>query len=346
MCAVRAALLSGPGQLEIAEVPEPVATEGRVVVRVAANAICGSDLHSYRGHNPRNKYPKILGHETAGEVVELGGGVDGSWLGRRVAIEPNICCGICRWCRSGLANLCPDYHVMGESATYQGGCAEFVSAAVSQLYPLPDQVALEEGALVQPFGISYEAVVGRGDVREGESMLIIGAGPIGLAALMLARLRGARAAIIDVEDYRLRNAEDLGAALTCRADAEDLVEVIEGWTDGEGVDISIEAVGGPQHRTLETAQRLTRRRGRIVSVGEFTETLVPFPVRPLKNREQALLGSIGHPEAFAPVIDLMANGGLAAAALISHRTPLDGLADAFEMLDRKQNGVVKVVVTP
>ena len=341
---MRAAMLHGPRKLEIVEVPRPQPGTGEVVVAVAANAICGSDLHSYRGNNPRNKYPKIFGHESAVTVVEVGPGVDDGLVGTRVAIEPNVCCGRCRWCMEGLANLCPDYHVLGESETFPGGCAEYVVAATSQLYVLPDGVSFDAAALVQPLGISYQGVVSRGQVAAGERVLVIGAGPIGLGVMLLARLQGAEVAVTDVESYRLETAVSLGADAAIQP--KDLDAAILDWTDGEGVDLCIEAVGGPQHATLETAQRLTRRRGRIVSIGEFTDTLVPFPVRPLKNREQTFMGSIGHPEAFAPVIQLIAEGLLDPVALVSHRVGLDDLEHVFGLLDAKEDEIVKVVVHP
>lgn len=339
-------MLTGPRRLEVVEIDTPAPGAGEVLVRVEANTICGSDLTTFRGYSPRSTLPTVPGHEIAGRVVEVGEGVDPGLKDRLVAVEPNRCCGTCEQCRAGLPNICPDYHVLGESMAYQGGCAEYVVAPAAQTFTLPDSIGAVEAALVQPLAISYEGVVRRGAVSADEAVVVIGAGPIGLGAMLLARLQGAKVMVLDVVDYRLEKARELGADSVQRADAADLDEVVLDWTDGRGAAVSIEAVGSAQAETLEVAQRLTARRGRIVVMGSFKDDLVPFPVNGIKNREQTFIGSMGHPETYGPVIELVADGRLKLARMISHTVGLDGLAGAFEALDRKQDGVVKIAVEP
>jgi threonine dehydrogenase-like Zn-dependent dehydrogenase len=343
---VRAARLSAPRTLELVEIPAPVPGPDDVLVRVEAASICGSDLSAYRGVHPRIKPPTILGHELAGTVVDAGAGVDPAVAGRRVSVEPNICCGKCRYCTAGLPNICPHYRVLGESLDLQGALAELIAVPASQLHVLPASVPARDGAIVQPLAISYEGVVRRGRVSEGERVLIVGAGPIGLGALLLARLAGAQVMIVDVVDHRIEVARGLGAEIAMRADDPGLDATLAEWTDGYGADVAIEAVGGKQTKSLTDAQRLTAPRGRIVVLGAFSDAVLPFAVADLKNREQTMLGSHGHPETFAPVVERVIDGSLRPGALISHVLPLDQVGEAFRMLDEKRDGVVKVVLEP
>ncbi|MPZ59816.1 MAG: alcohol dehydrogenase catalytic domain-containing protein [Propionibacteriales bacterium] len=341
---MRVAILSAPGTVEMATWDKPLAGAGELVVQVEATSICGSDVSAYRGVHPRIFPPSVLGHECAGVVAEVGDGVPGDLIGTRVCVEPNICCGTCRYCVAGLPNICPDYRVLGESTELPGGLAEYVVVPANQIYELPSSLSPEEGALVQPLAISYEGAVERARVRENERVMILGAGPVGLGAMLLSRLQGAEVLVLDLVDYRLEKARELGAEKAMRADDPALDSVVLDWTDGYGVDAAIEAVGGAQSDTVATAQRLTAPRGRIVVLGSFKQKTLPFAVADLKNREQSLIGSQGHPRTFTPVIDLIAHGSLRPHQLVSHTVGLDDLPDAFRMLDERSDGVMKVVV--
>ena len=343
---MRAALLLGPRQIDVVDVEAPVARPGEVVIEVDANAICGTDLKAYQGLKVRGRYPKVLGHEFVGRVVECGEGVDAALHGQRVAVEPNLRCETCEHCTAGLTNLCPDYHVLGEGPDYPGGCAEFVAVPANLAHVLPDDVSTIEGALVQPLAISYEGVVERAQVRSGEKVLVLGAGPIGLGAMLLARLRGAQVLVCDPVGYRLDTARELGADLVVQPTRDDLDAAVAEFTDGKGVDLAVEAVGGAQTTTLFDAQRSTRVRGRILVVGGFSTPETPFPVGALKNKEQCLLGSQGHPGTFAPVIELLASKQLQPAPMVSHVVGIAELPTMFGLLDSKADGVVKVVVEP
>jgi L-gulonate 5-dehydrogenase len=341
---MRAALLSAPGSIEIVtrDVPEPKA--GEVIVRAEATSICGSDLSAYRGVHPWIRPPTVLGHECAGTVTAVGAGVADGIVGTLVSVEPNICCGTCRYCVAGLPNICPDYRVLGESTDLPGGMAEYVAVPAGQVYALPPSMSAEEGALVQPLAISYEGVVERGQVREGERVLVLGGGPIGLGAMLLSRIQGAQVMVVDLLDYRLDKARELGADHVLRADAPELEQTVLDWTDGYGVDVAVEAVGGAQQETAVTAQRLTAPRGRIVILGSFEQGTFPFPVAEVKKREQSVLGSHGHPRTFAPVIDLISDGSLRPRELITHTVGLDDVPDALRLIDERADGVMKVVI--
>jgi len=343
---MKAALLREPFKLEIVDLPDPRPGPEQVLVRVEATSICGSDLSGYRGVNPRTRTPTVPGHELAGTVVEAGAGVAPGIVGTRVVVEPNVSCRTCEWCTSGLPNICTSYRVLGESLEVGGGLAELIAVSADQAYPLPAGTSAAEGAIVQPLSISYHGVVNRAQVNAGETVLILGAGPIGLAALLIARDIGARSIVTDVVDDRLDAATRLGADAVVRADRDDVASVVRSLTAGRGADVTLEAVGGAQKTSLTDAVRSTATRGRIVVLGTFAKTPQPFPGYEFKNRELTILGSHGHPSTFAPTIDLVAQGRIRPADLITHQVPLAEATRAFELLDTRADGVIKVILEP
>jgi L-iditol 2-dehydrogenase len=341
---VKAALVTEPNVIEVVDVPDPSPRGGHVVLQVQATSICGSDLNGFRGINPRNRLPNILGHEIAGTVVSVAADVRSVMVGERVVVEPNVSCRKCEWCRTGLPNVCDMYRVLGESMDVPGGLAEFVSVAADQVYPLPDQVPAELGAIVQPLSVCYHGVVNRGCVTSRETVVVLGAGPIGLGSLMLARWRGARVIITDISDHRLDLARRLGADVTLRADEVDIGSAVRELTGGRGADVAIEAVGGGQDQTIADAVGATATRGRIVIMGTFGKAPQQLPGYFFKNHEQTMMGAHGHPGAFAPTLDLVARGSIKPAVLISHRFPLADVGEAFRLLGERAEGVVKVVI--
>ena len=343
---MRAARLVAPGRIDVVEVPRPVPGPGEVLIKVAANSLCGSDLSAFRGLHPRIRPPTVLGHEFAGTVAEVGPQVENVTLGMRVCAEPNLACGRCRYCRRRQPNICLDYQVVGEEEGLGGACAEYVRIPADQLYHLPDRVSFEEGALVQPLSISYHAVRDRADLAEGELALILGAGPIGLGVLLAAKSFGARAIVADLLDYRLELARGLGADVVVNSGVEDLDAVVQDESDGYGVHVAFEAVGGGQSATLDQAVRLTERGGRVIVLGSFSSNAVPLRAVDFKFRELDVRGSQGHPNTFRPTLDLIALGALPAHRLITHRLPLERIGEAFRLLETKDEAVGKVIVQP
>jgi L-iditol 2-dehydrogenase len=343
---MRAARLVAPGQIELVDLPRPRPGPGEVVLRVAATALCGSDLSAFKGLHPRISPPTVLGHEFAGTVDEIGPEVEHVKLGERVCAEPNLACRRCRYCLRGQPNICLDYRVIGEQEDLPGACAEYVKVPADQLYHLPERVSFEEGALVQPLSISFHAVRDRAELAEAEVALILGAGPIGLGVLLVARSYGARTIVADLLEYRLRVARRLGADHVARADSEALAELVRKQSDGYGAHVTFECVGGGQTASLDQAVGLTARGGRVVVVGSFASNAVPLRIVDFKFGELELRGSQGHPNTFRPTIDLVALGALPARELISHRLPLERIADAFRLLESRADNVLKVVITP
>ena len=339
-------MVRAPYVVEVVDVPDPAPRPGRVVVRVDAASICGSDLSGFKGVNPRNRLPTIPGHEIAGTVEAAGDDGSLALVGRRVIVEPNVSCGSCEWCGRGLPNVCDAYRVLGQDMDVPGGLAEYVEVAAGQVHLLPGHVAAAEGALVQPLSIAYHGVVARAAVEAGEVALILGAGPIGLAALLFARHVGARALVTDVSADRLATASALGAEVVLRADQVDVGQAVRDVTGGRGADVTFEAVGGAQDQTIADAVAATATRGRIVVFGTFGKGPQSIPAYAFKGRELTMMGSSGHPNTFGPTLDLVASGRIRPADLITHTLPLAEVERAFGLLDSQADGVIKVVVEP
>ena len=255
---MRAVVLTGTQTLQVREAPKPEISDGEVLLRSRAVSICGTDMRIYRsGHTklPANT-PRILGHEMAGEVVQVGRGVTGVKPGDRVAVAPNFGCGVCRMCQRGWFHLCPDYGAIG--LTEDGGMAEFVRIPripVQQgcLLPMPEGLSFEQAALNEPFACVYNGYT-KCPTNPGDIALIVGAGPIGIMNMMMCRLAGAaRIIVADLASARLQQARALGADHTVDSSRDDLVKSVLELTGGHGADVIITACPSPAVQEQVTA---------------------------------------------------------------------------------------------
>ena len=343
---MQVARLVEPGRFAMGALPRPVPGPGQVLVRVEVVSICGSDLGAYLGRHPRIVAPAILGHEFAGVVEEVGPDVTSHAVGDRGAVEPTVSCRRCRYCLRGNENICPSYRVIGEDDTLPGAMSGLVAVAADHVHPIPPEVSFEEAALVQPLAIGLHAVRDRARLAAGETILIVGAGPIGLAILVAAKDAGARILISDTLPYRLEQALALGADRAIDAGREDVAAIAREETEGYGVDAAFEAVGGTTDGAFATAYDATARGGRVVVLGSFKEPSVPLRIGDMKYGEIEIRGSQAHPFSFRDVIAGIAAGRIPAAKLITHRLPLSRVGDAFRLLEDRAEGVQKVVLTP
>jgi threonine dehydrogenase-like Zn-dependent dehydrogenase len=341
---VKAMRLVDVGRFEPVELPPPTVGPTDVLVRITAVSICGSDLLGYLGQHPRIKPPTVLGHEPAGVVTERGGRVSTVKVGQRVAVDPTFGCGTCRHCLRGRKNVCHQYIVIGESDDLPGATAGWVAVPWDSVHPLPDSVSDEEGALVQPLAVSLHATRDQGQVQAGQTILVFGAGQIGLGILLAARVAGARTIMVDPLDYRLEMAHALGAEFTVNPTTDDLEKTVRDATDGYGVDVAFDAVGGASDRLFVDAVRLTARGGRIVVAG-LKIPAAELPIGNLKFGEKIVIGSQAHPDSFPEVIRRIAAGVYPAQHLITHRFPIPRIAEALDLLERRADGVMKVVLT-
>ena len=228
------------------DLPEPVAGPGEVLIEVGACGVCGSELGGFASRSPRRKPPIVMGHEFAGTVAALGPGVEGLEIGRRVMVNALVHCGECDLCRRDLTHLCRKRQVFGMHR--EGAFCERVNVPARVVYPLPENVSMVQGAMVEPLGNGVHVV----DLAKGnslETVLVCGAGTIGLMCFLAARAAGAmRVALSDTNDGRLQVARDLGADLTVNVRNEDLQSAIQDWTGGTGVELAVDAVGAESTR--------------------------------------------------------------------------------------------------
>jgi len=340
---VRAAVFYGIRDLRLEDVPKPKISDNEVLIRVNASGICGTDIHIYRGEWKTNT-PIILGHEFSGVIADVGCKVKGLNIGDPVVAEPNIPCGSCYYCRMSERNyFCENLEATG--VTVNGAFAEYVKIVASNVYRLPKGYNLDEAALIEPLACCVRGI-DQAKIKAGDTVAIIGAGPVGLILLQLALKSGASMVIqTDMEDSRLSLAKDLGADHTINVTKADPVESIKELTGGYGVDVAIEAVGKPE--AITQAMRATRRGGRLVIFGVSPEDAV-WKVRPfeLYDKELTIKTSYRSPYTFQRAVKIAASGRVRLKPLISHIFKLDDIHRAFEVAEKRLEGAVKVLVKP
>jgi alcohol dehydrogenase len=319
------------GPVDVREVADPSAPDGGVVVRVHATGLCLSDWHAWAGHDTDiTTLPHVPGHELAGTVAAVGAGVTNWQVGDRVTVPFVSGCGACGWCRSGQAQVCPDQTQPG--FTHWGSYAELVVlyAADANLVAIPDGVSFETAAsLGCRFATAYRAVAGRARVRAGEWVAVVGAGGVGLSAIMIAVARGARVVAVDRSEGALEAARRAGAEHTVLADGRDVPAVVQHVTDG-GAHVAVDAVGSEQ--TCADAIGSLRRRGRHVQVGLFApvDGGPRVPMGRVIAWELDVLGSHGMAAADYPeMLELVASGTLRPQDLLDR---VIGLAEAAALV--------------
>lgn len=343
---MKAALLHGIRDLRIQDVEAPVPADDEVLIRIRANGICGSDIHFYAegrlGPFVVDR-PYIPGHECIGEVAGCGKAVRRRRLGERVVIEPGIPCRKCELCKTGYYNLCPDV-VFLSAPPINGTFAEYAAVAEDFAHPVPDNMTDDQGALVEPVAVGLHAV-NVGGVRAGNSVAILGAGPIGLLTMQCAMAAGAADVIVsDVEENRLAVASELGATVLLHAGRCDVPAQVMEHTGGRGVDAVFETAG--RVATHQMTVQIVRRGGTVVFVGWAEERAYPFDMAMLMEKEVVLRGINRYRNVFPEAVRLIAAGRINTRRMITHHFPLDDLQTAMELCLARRDGVIKAIVTP
>lgn len=336
---MKAAVLYGPRDLKIVEMPMPALTDDGVLIKVKAVGICGSDVHAYHGKLATVVYPRVIGHEVVGEVVEAGGKVARFKAGDHVVMDPVVSCGHCPACRTGRSNVCREVKCMGVAA--EGGCAEYIVLPAGNVHRVPADIPWLEAALIEPYTIGAN-IVSRGDVASGDTVLIMGAGPIGLVALQAAKRRGAKVIVSDLVDSRLELARQLDADATVNSQREDLAAAVDKFTSGYGVMVAVDAVGLPE--LFAQAVELTAPTGRVVIIG-FNPTPSQVSELPITRKELDIRGSRMHSGKFPEVIAWVAGKEVKTVPLISHQFTFADINKAFEVIDAAPDKTCKVMIT-
>ncbi len=333
-----AAVLVKAGALRFERRPIPIPGPGEALVRLRVVGICGSDVHYYTEGRLAGGVitsPLVLGHEAAGEVVAIGKGVRGLAPGDRVCVEPAVSCGACSHCRSGRYNLCHDARPIGtpRGGTHDGAFREYMTHPAAFVFKLPANVDFENGALVEPFSVGMHACRQAG-LAMGQSVLIYGAGPIGLCALLAAHAAGAgRVAITDPRPDRLETAKRLGA---------DCVYPSPAQAPADAFDAVLECSGAAP--ALADCPRAVAPGGVITQVGMFVDSAPPIDLIQLMRKEASLATVWRFANTYPTALSLLASRRVSLRPLVTHRLPFARLVEAIELARAGRPGTIKVVV--
>lgn len=349
---MKAALKTSTGEFEVDQVALPaIERDDWVLARVKVAGICGTDLRHWQKHEPQLEC-KIMGHELAGEVVEVGSAVKNVKPGDRVVIETLLGDDTCDWCNIQNYNLCPNLYPV-RMKTLSQAFAEYIAGPCRKFYKLPDHVSFEEATLLDTFSVCLHAIQ-LSKLKLNDKVVVIGAGCIGLGQLQLAKICGADVLIIDQVDSSLKLAKELGADEIVNSAGEDMIERVKAFTAGKGADIVFECVGGrSMPNTLPQAVASVRIGGKVVIVGGFEKDQknIELDWMHIQMAEIKLIMSASYsywdiyPE-MQITLDLLAKGTLDARSMITHNFPLDDINKAFETAKNKQEtSAVFVAIT-
>lgn len=336
---MQAAVMTKPFTIEFQEVPRPVPRPHEVLVRVKAAGICGSDVHFYDGSNPYARYPQIFGHELAGVIEEIGSKVTTRKPGERVVVEPAVPCGECYPCRIGKTNACGNIGMIG--SVRAGGFADFLVVPENHVHGMPDDMSFEVGSLCEPFTIGAQAM-DRADLQPGQTVTIIGMGPIGLTILtQIKKKYDVKVFAVDLVKERLELAQKFGADVLVNPKERDTIEAIQDLTNGEGSNVVIESAGIPL--TIEQTIHLVSPGGRIVIVG-LTGKDVTFPGQLLTKKDVEIHGTRHSVNKFPEVIQFLHSNPDVAKAFITQIMPFGQIEKALQTAKDFPNEVTKIVL--
>lgn len=355
---MKAVVLKKPREIRIEDVPVPTLKSDEVLVKVAACGICGSDIRYFEGENPwalhtlgeeRPNPPNIiLGHEFAGEVVEVGNSSLKELMGKRVVVSPYKACGLCRFCRTGRYNLCTATTHLGHGAGwgemeyYPGGMAEYCQVWADKVYPLSGSISSVEATLLDIVGVAIHGMNVAG-MAPGSEVLVMGTGPLGISLVQIARIWGAKR-VFCTDTYRkpLELALKVGADETIEVGRDDVVERILEKTDGCGVDVVVDTVGTT--KVQMDALRVLAASGTLVNMATNAN---PISLKLMDLGSERVMRSSSNYffHEFQMALDLAAAGKVSLSPLITHKFPLEQAVDAFDVaIERERNQALKVVL--
>jgi L-iditol 2-dehydrogenase len=339
----KAVFLTALEKMEFRDVPVPQIKPDEVLVKMEAIGICGSDLHYYSHGRIGDyivKFPFILGHECAGTIVEKGSEVLALQVGDRVALEPGVPCGKCEFCLGGQYNLCPDVHFFA-TPPYQGCLMNYIAHRAAFAFKLPDCVSSVEGALVEPLAIGINAAL-TGGVRLGDTVVIFGAGCIGLVTLLAAQASGAaRVIVIDVLEKRLGIASGMGA-ITLNARQVAVIAEVNRLTDGRGARVVIDCAG--TKATIAQTVQIAKAGGKIVLVGLGTDVIDGVQLVPISTKELTITSIFRYKNLYPTTIQAIAERKIDISGIISNRYRFEETARAYAESTANIQDIVKGVI--
>ncbi len=332
-----AVVVSSPGNLSLVTPVEPERpAPGEVLLRVERAGVCGSDMHILHGSNPFARYPRVIGHEFAGSVAAIGENVTGFSIGQRVVVDPVLSCGHCYPCRIGRPNVCGHLQVLGVHR--DGGFRDFAAVPAGNCVKIPDHLPTAIAALAEPFAVAAN-VLSRTGIGAEDSVLIYGAGTVGLTVLQMAKMHGARCLVSDPDTARLARAQTFGADLVIDPRATSLAEAAAGEHDGLGPSVVIDGAGTPA--LLEEACRLASPAGRIGLLG-FSPAPCNVSQQEIVRKELTVVGSRLNRRFIPEVVTWLAEGRLRPEAMITQTFASRDARAAFDLIERDPSRTVKV----
>jgi 2-desacetyl-2-hydroxyethyl bacteriochlorophyllide A dehydrogenase len=336
---MKAILMKDAGKIEIIDQEKPVAKEGEALLKILYGGICGSDLSSYRGTMKYITYPRVPGHEFSAEIVEVGENKEGFKKGDIITANPYFVCGHCYSCSKGLINCCSSSKTMGIQR--EGAFSQYITLPVSRLFH-GKGLSGKTLALVEPFCIGYHGVK-RANIQKGENVLVIGAGTIGVMAAVSALSKGAVVTMCDVAEGKLEYAKKFGIQHTIlNNSAEAFTEGVNKYTDGNGYDVTIEAVGLPQ--TFQSCIDAAAFGGRMIQIGVGRKNADLF-FTTIQQKELTIMGSRNaRPEDFMEAIDMLTTGKISIDDAVTDMYKMEDAGKAFEDFNQNAGSMLKVMI--
>lgn len=342
---MKAAVLTGIGQMEIREVPSPaIQKDTDVLLRIETVGVCGSDVHYYetgRIGSQVVQFPYIVGHECAATVAQVGSAVKSVKVGQPVVVEPAVSCHACDQCKLGRENTCSNLRFLGTPGQGQGCLSEYLVMPEECCLPTEDKITLEQGALCEPLAIAVYAVK-QARLPEEADVAILGAGPIGLSCMISARAQGAGACYMTEKiSERVETAAEGGATWVGNPLKEDVVAAIFEKVPA-GVDVAFECAG--QQETIDQAIDLLKPGGKLLLIGIPREDRVSFSIDKIRRKEVTIVNVRRQNKCTQAAMDMVASGNVNVDFLVTHRFGLDQAKEAFELVAGYRDGVVKAMI--
>ena len=339
---MKATFLTKSYEFKEIEIDEPLISKpDDVLINVKVVGICGTDMLSYQGKHELLTFPRVIGHEFSGIVEEVGKDVKSLKPGDYVTVEPLVTCGTCKPCRTGDYNVCEDMKVLGVHV--DGACQDKVVIGANRVFKLPQRTTLKEGAMIEPLCVGLE-VSRRGQLTIEDTLVIFGAGVIGLCALKVAKCYRARKIIlVDISDDRLKRAKEMGADYTINPIKEKVEQKVAELTDGKGASLVIEVTGAEE--AIKTCFAVTAYRGRVAILSFYKTPLIQIPPIHIVKKELDIYGSRLYRNRFPLAIDLLDKKEVSLLDLVSHEFPFNQIDQAMKTTLNPAEKPLKVIVS-